>query len=65
MSPSYTLRYFDAPGLAETIRVMLILSKSEWTEEHPEWPQAKASQPLGRLPVLVEQNADGSPDFVL
>ncbi|KAJ2402220.1 hypothetical protein GGI23_000867 [Coemansia sp. RSA 2559] len=62
---SYTLRYFDLPGLAETSRLMLLASKSEWTEEHPEWPQEKPNQPFGRLPVLIEKCADGSPDFVL
>ncbi|KAJ1801347.1 hypothetical protein LPJ59_000347 [Coemansia sp. RSA 2399] len=62
---SYTLRYFDLPGFAETSRLMLLVSKSEWTEEHPEWPQEKPNQPFGRLPVLIEECADGSPDFVL
>ncbi|KAJ1780846.1 hypothetical protein LPJ59_007176, partial [Coemansia sp. RSA 2399] len=62
---SYVFRYFNTPGLGETTRLMLIASGSKWTEENPEWPQEKANQPLGRLPVLVEKYADGSPDFVI
>ncbi|KAJ1801348.1 hypothetical protein LPJ59_000348 [Coemansia sp. RSA 2399] len=62
---SYTLRYFDIPGLAEAPRLMLLASNSNWTEEHPEWPQEKPNQPFGRLPVLIEKCADGGPDFIL
>ncbi|KAJ1801349.1 hypothetical protein LPJ59_000349 [Coemansia sp. RSA 2399] len=62
---SYTLRYFNIAGFAETSRLLLLASKSKWTEENPEWPQEKANQPFGRLPVLIEKHADGSPDFVI
>ncbi|KAJ2848163.1 hypothetical protein IWW36_003465, partial [Coemansia brasiliensis] len=62
---TYTLRYFPAIGLAESTRLLLTAAKVEWTEEHPEWPQAKPDQPHGRMPVLVEKSADGSPDFVI
>ncbi|KAJ1752829.1 hypothetical protein IW139_005105 [Coemansia sp. RSA 353] len=62
---SYTLRYFDAIGLAESSRILLTAAGVEWTEEHPEWPQEKPNQPHGRLPVLVEKSTDGSPDFVI
>ncbi|KAJ2666455.1 hypothetical protein IW148_000943 [Coemansia sp. RSA 1199] len=68
MSPSnasYTLRYFDAIGLAESSRILLTVAGVEWTEEHPEWPQEKPNQPHGRMPVLVEKSTDGSPDFVI
>ncbi|KAJ2666454.1 hypothetical protein IW148_000942 [Coemansia sp. RSA 1199] len=68
MSPSnasYTLRYFDAIGLAESSRILLTAAGVEWTEEHPEWPQEKPNQPHGRMPVLVEKSTDGSPDFVI
>ncbi|KAJ1801346.1 hypothetical protein LPJ59_000346 [Coemansia sp. RSA 2399] len=65
MPLSYTLRYFDIPGFAETSRLMLLASNSNWTEEHPEWPQEKPNQPFGRLPVLIEKHTDGSPDFIL
>ncbi|KAJ2401500.1 hypothetical protein GGI23_001358 [Coemansia sp. RSA 2559] len=62
---SYVFRYFNSPGLGESSRLMLIASGSKWTEENPEWPQEKANQPIGRLPVLIEKYADGSPDFVI
>ncbi|KAJ2493293.1 hypothetical protein IWW37_000756 [Coemansia sp. RSA 2050] len=62
---SYIFRYFDTIGLGETIRLLLTAAKVDWTEENPEWPQEKANQPFGRLPVLIERSADGSPDFVL
>ncbi|KAJ2083068.1 hypothetical protein H4R24_001107 [Coemansia sp. RSA 988] len=64
-TPSYTLRYFEAIGLGESIRLLLTAANVEWTEEHPEWPQEKPNQPFGRLPVLIEKSADGSPDFVI
>ncbi|KAJ2502038.1 hypothetical protein GGH96_001438 [Coemansia sp. RSA 1972] len=62
---SYTLRYFDSIGLAESSRILLTATGVEWTEDHPEWPQEKPNQPHGRLPVLVEKSTDGSPDFVI
>ncbi|KAJ1665782.1 hypothetical protein IW140_003297 [Coemansia sp. RSA 1813] len=64
-STSYVFRYFNTPGFGEATRLMLLASNSKWTEENPEWPQAKPDQPFGRLPVLVEKYADGSPDFVV
>ncbi|KAJ2655645.1 hypothetical protein IWW48_005421 [Coemansia sp. RSA 1200] len=63
--PSYVFRYFNVPGLGETSRLLLLASGSKWTEENPEWPQEKPNQPFGRLPVLVEKSAAGSPGFVL
>ncbi|KAJ2502035.1 hypothetical protein GGH96_001435 [Coemansia sp. RSA 1972] len=62
---SYTLRYFDIVGLAESSRILLTAAGVEWTEEHPEWPQEKPNQPHGRMPVLIEKSTDGSPDFVI
>ncbi|KAJ2372745.1 hypothetical protein IW150_003966 [Coemansia sp. RSA 2607] len=64
-TPSYVLRYFAVTGLAETSRLLLAASNVNWTEENPEWPQAKADQPFGRLPVLVESDGDSGSDFVL
>ncbi|KAJ2480753.1 hypothetical protein IWW47_005928 [Coemansia sp. RSA 2052] len=61
---SFTLRYFNVAGLAETIRLLLTAANVEWTEEHPEWPQEKPNQPFGRLPVLIQKN-DGEEDLVL
>ncbi|PIA18621.1 hypothetical protein COEREDRAFT_79648 [Coemansia reversa NRRL 1564] len=63
--PSYILRYFDMIGNGESTRLMLTAANVEWTEERPEWPQEKANQPFGRLPVLIEKSTDGSPDFVI
>ncbi|KAJ2550618.1 hypothetical protein EV175_003998 [Coemansia sp. RSA 1933] len=63
--PTYTLRYFNVVGIIETIRLLFVVSKANWTEVHPEWPQEKYDQPFGRMPVLIEKSADGSPDFML
>ncbi|KAJ2817455.1 hypothetical protein FBU31_006221 [Coemansia sp. 'formosensis'] len=65
MSTSFTLRYFNAPAMAETIRLLLTASNVEWTEEHPEWPQEKPNQPFGRLPVLIQKSDDNETDLVL
>ncbi|KAJ1735896.1 hypothetical protein LPJ72_001660 [Coemansia sp. Benny D160-2] len=62
---TYTLRYFNVVGIIETIRLLLLASKANWSEVHPEWPREKYDQPFGRMPVLIEKSADGSPDFVL
>ncbi|ORX71213.1 hypothetical protein DL89DRAFT_266232 [Linderina pennispora] len=58
-SNTYILRYFDIVGIAETARLMLILSGANWIEENPEWPAAKDQQPMRRLPVLIEKNPAG------
>ncbi|KAJ1724995.1 hypothetical protein LPJ53_000784 [Coemansia erecta] len=64
-TPSYVLRYFAITGLAETTRLLLAASNVDWTEENPAWPQAKADQPFGRLPVLLESDGSSGSDFVL
>ncbi|PIA18624.1 hypothetical protein COEREDRAFT_79650 [Coemansia reversa NRRL 1564] len=64
-APSYILRYFNLAGRGETARLLLAAANVEWTEENPKWPQEKANQPFGRLPVLIEKSTDGSPDFVI
>ncbi|KAJ2083070.1 hypothetical protein H4R24_001109 [Coemansia sp. RSA 988] len=61
----YKDQALSAIGLGESIRLLLTAANVEWTEEHPEWPQEKPNQPFGRLPVLIEKSADGSPDFVI
>ncbi|KAJ1964491.1 hypothetical protein GGI12_001387 [Dipsacomyces acuminosporus] len=61
---SYTLRYFDAKAVAETSRVILAFGGESWENAYPAWPQEKANQPIGKLPVLVETSEDGS-EFVL
>ncbi|KAJ2279972.1 hypothetical protein GGH19_004281 [Coemansia sp. RSA 1807] len=62
---SYILRYFDGIGISEATRLLLTAANVEWTEEHPEWPQEKANQPYGRMPVLIEKAVDGETDFVI
>ncbi|KAJ2331957.1 hypothetical protein GGH91_006287, partial [Coemansia sp. RSA 2671] len=62
---SFTLRYFNTAGLAETIRLLLTAANVDWTEEHPEWPAEKSNQPFGRLPVLIQKSDDGEADFVI
>ncbi|KAJ1957868.1 hypothetical protein GGI12_004899 [Dipsacomyces acuminosporus] len=61
---TYTLRYFPIKARAETIRALLSFSGATWKNEHPAWPQEKANQPFGKLPVLIEAAEDGS-EFVL
>ncbi|KAI9482096.1 hypothetical protein LPJ78_000878 [Coemansia sp. RSA 989] len=61
---SYTLRYFPFRARAETIRLLLLASGENFSEETPDWPADRDQQPLGQLPVLIEKDADGS-EFVL
>ncbi|KAJ2701763.1 hypothetical protein H4218_001254 [Coemansia sp. IMI 209128] len=65
MSQQYVLRYFNIQGLCEALRLLLTASGTNWTEETPEWPREKYSQPLGHLPVLVESSKGGKDDVVL
>ncbi|KAJ2355931.1 hypothetical protein GGF43_002391 [Coemansia sp. RSA 2618] len=62
--PQFILRYFNIVGRAEASRLLLTAGKASWTEENPEWPAAKADQPFGRLPVLVERTS-GRDDWIL
>ncbi|KAJ2784341.1 hypothetical protein GGI15_002288 [Coemansia interrupta] len=62
---SYVIRYFSPNGLAEVSRMMLSAAGVECVLEIPEWPQEKPNQPFGRLPVLIEKNADGEVEMVL
>ncbi|KAJ1724997.1 hypothetical protein LPJ53_000786 [Coemansia erecta] len=64
-TPSYVIRYFNTTGLAEVSRMMLSAAGIECALEIPEWPQEKPNQPFGRLPVLIEKNADGEVEMVL
>lgn len=58
MPPAYTVHYFAIHGRAESIRVLLTLAGQAW-EDAPitpdRWMQAKATFPLGQVPVLVER----------
>lgn len=51
----YELIYFDGAGRAETARLMLHLAGVEFEDKRfgfAEWPNIKASTPLGAVPVL-------------
>ncbi|KAJ2779830.1 hypothetical protein H4R18_003791 [Coemansia javaensis] len=63
-APTYVLRYFPIIGRGEPARILLAAAGVEWAEEHPDWPQAKADQPFGHLPVLIEKT-EGRPDLVV
>ncbi|KAJ2621472.1 hypothetical protein GGI26_004051 [Coemansia sp. RSA 1358] len=52
--PFYTLRYFPVPARADTCKALLALSGVEWKLESPAWPKGKDSQPVGKMPVLIE-----------
>ncbi|KAJ2686141.1 hypothetical protein IWW39_003833 [Coemansia spiralis] len=62
---SFTLRYFNAAGIAETTRLLLTAANVEWADEHPEWPAEKSNQPFGRLPVLIQKSAANETDLVI
>lgn len=56
------LKYFDAPGRAEPIRIMLHAAGVDFTDNRScgtNWPAFKLTTPLGSVPVL---NVDGT-DF--
>ncbi|KAJ1841569.1 hypothetical protein LPJ73_006076 [Coemansia sp. RSA 2703] len=57
---SFVLHYFPINARAEPIKAILSYAGANWKLESPEWPQGKSSQPVGKLPVLVETAADGS-----
>ncbi|KAJ2460668.1 transferase activity protein [Coemansia sp. RSA 2424] len=57
---TYTLRHFQAPGRAEPCKAILEYTGAKWILETPQWPQEKINQPVGKLPVLVETNKDGT-----
>ncbi|KAI2507742.1 glutathione transferase [Fragilaria crotonensis] len=55
MPASYEVSYFDAPGRAEPIRVMLHAAGVEFKDNRfkpPEWPATKPTTPLGAVPTL-------------
>lgn len=54
-TPNHELIYFDAPGRAESIRIMLHAAGVDFTDTRvagKDWPAVKASTPLGSVPVL-------------
>ncbi|KAJ1803597.1 hypothetical protein LPJ56_005838 [Coemansia sp. RSA 2599] len=61
---TFVLRYFDFPARAEIIKALLTYVDADWKLESPVWPDEKAKQPTGQLPVLVENKPDGT-KFVL
>ncbi|KAJ1645544.1 hypothetical protein J3B02_000016 [Coemansia erecta] len=61
---TFTLRYHAPPARVETIEAIFCYAGVDWKLEVPEWPEEQASQPAGKLPVLVETTAGGN-TFVL
>ncbi|KAJ1645541.1 hypothetical protein J3B02_000013 [Coemansia erecta] len=61
---TFVLRYFGFPARAEITKAILTCAKADWKLECPVWPDDKAKQPVGQLPVLIETKPDGT-EFVL
>ena len=62
MSPSHEVIYFNGPGRAEAIRILLQIAKADWKDtrfEFSDWPtKIKPSTPLGSVPVLKIDGID-------
>ncbi|CAG9837860.1 unnamed protein product [Diabrotica balteata] len=55
MAPSYKVRYFNTPGRAEPIRMILSYGQIPFEDDRvarEDWPKIKPTTPLGQLPVL-------------
>jgi prostaglandin-H2 D-isomerase / glutathione transferase len=55
MAPTIKLTYFDIEGVAECIRLALLLSNTEFEDirvNRPQWVEMKPKMPYGQLPVL-------------
>jgi prostaglandin-H2 D-isomerase / glutathione transferase len=55
------LMYFDAPGRAEPVRILLHAAKVDWTDERvagSDWPKIKGTTPLGSMPTLTVNGTD-------
>ncbi|KAJ1876247.1 hypothetical protein H4R99_003591 [Coemansia sp. RSA 1722] len=61
---SFVIRYFDLQARAEIVKAILTFVGADWKVEHPVWPEEKANQPSGTLPVMIETKPDGT-QFVL
>lgn len=58
--PKFELLYFPVRGRGEQIRLMFACAQVPFTDTNvTDWPASKASMPLGQLPVLREQTAEG------
>ncbi|KAJ2804234.1 hypothetical protein H4S07_004276 [Coemansia furcata] len=67
MSAPFTLRYFNAPGQADTARLLLTAAKVEWTEEKPEEGQQGFEEWYGTFPIMAHSTSEddiGICDFV-
>lgn len=59
MAPSIKLTYFGIEGVAEAIRLALLLSKTQFEDVSVtmgEWPALKATCPFGQLPIMTIDN---------
>lgn len=55
MAPAYKLTYFDARGLAESIRFLLSYGNIEFEDvrvDFKDWAQLKTTMPFGQMPIL-------------
>jgi glutathione S-transferase len=60
--PERELVYFDIRGRAEPIRLLLAYTRTPYVDrgiKRGDWPEVKATVPLGQVPVLVERSAEG------
>uniref|UniRef100_R4G888 glutathione transferase n=1 Tax=Rhodnius prolixus TaxID=13249 RepID=R4G888_RHOPR len=56
---TYKLTYFNAKGIAESIRMLLSYSGKEFKDiriEHNDWLKCKSKTPFGQLPILEIDN---------
>jgi prostaglandin-H2 D-isomerase / glutathione transferase len=56
MAPSIKLTYFDIEGVAESVRLALALSNTEYEDirvAFPDWGALKPTLPYGQLPVMT------------
>lgn len=56
---SIKLTYFDIEGVAEQVRLALVLSGTEFEDirvKFPEWAEMKPTTPYGQLPMLTVDN---------
>ena len=56
MSNTIKLTYFDIEGVAEAVRLALVLSGTPFEDvrvQFPDWPAMKPSTPNGQLPIMT------------
>ena len=59
MAPAIKLTYFDIEGVAEAVRLALVLSGTEFEDvrvKFPEWGALKPTTKFGQLPIMTIDN---------